>query len=95
MISTASVCFPSKHQCLVRINLAGSRRLKVRGGINSVIFVPENENGSKESGPVSCQNFVLSKVKAVNILKFFPPFFVFLFLVPFSLFPEALRASEI
>lgn len=74
MISTVSDCFPSNHKCLVLINPAGSRRLKVRGGINAAIFVHENENRNRGSVlPTSCENPLISKVKAENLLRFFPP----------------------
>lgn len=46
------------------------------GGINSVIFVPENENRNREGGPISCENFVFQN-ESCEPFEFFPPLFVF------------------
>lgn len=46
------------------------------GGINSVIFVPENENRNREGGPISCENFVFQN-ESCEPFAFFPPLFVF------------------
>lgn len=46
------------------------------GGINSVVFVPENENGNGERSPLSCENFVFQN-ESCKPFEVFPPLFVF------------------